>query len=626
MADIGDLISSDEEESDEEEDVSDLLWRDIIDSDDEDFETRSPAKERKATEEKLRDYLTGLCLASTPVTAKVVCIISWYLKQLGCKGPAKAFALNPAASSGHFSRKFRRVMRMSEEESKYYVLDVPGYSRAEMGRVVHRQPVLCPHEILHDEVSSSDSSLAEILKGMVDAQELPPAFFNHPSSIATGNTSQPIVLYVDGVPTTKSDGVLGWWVHLLASGKRHLVAAQRKSRLCRCGCKGWCSLWPIFNFIRWSFSVLASGVFPATRHDFSAWKQSDVDRAGLATLPLALNGFLMFIKGDWSEFSNTFAFSSWAKAAAPCFACCCTKLNWQDDEALAVDNYPFRDADDAMYDAECSKCEVVVNLTRGQWQRVKNSLTDGYTVSEDLPALNLRKGDHLEPCAELPDIGKFFSLEEFPVAVLFWRPSQSARVSHRLPLFCAAIGITMKTIILDLMHAFHLGVGLEFATQAIWEIVLSDVFQTGATTQDVLKDKTCELLRAELLSFYSRNRGIYTEFQEFSEAMIGTNTARKLRCKAAECKGILAFLVYFFGTRYADRLLRGDIWLALATCMLEIITVWKITGLNVDIETYQELCCNCPREPHRFAVFLFACKFQRGHDLHQSSRGMFVLS
>ena len=53
----------------------------------------------------------------------------------------------------------------------------------------------------------------------------------------------PSALYVDHVgSTTKRDGVVGFFIYSLVTQRRHLRVAVRKSDLCRCGCRGWCSL------------------------------------------------------------------------------------------------------------------------------------------------------------------------------------------------------------------------------------------------------------------------------------------------------------------------------------------------------------------------------------------------
>eukprot|EP00959_Pyramimonas_sp_CCMP1952_P072204 1507955-Pyramimonas_sp.AAC.1 len=50
------------------------------------------------------------------------------------------------------------------------------------------------------------------------------------------------------------------------SGKRYLICSIRKSDVCRCGCKGFCSIGNIQRTIAWSFNCLADGIYPALDH------------------------------------------------------------------------------------------------------------------------------------------------------------------------------------------------------------------------------------------------------------------------------------------------------------------------------------------------------------------------
>ena len=61
----------------------------------------------------------------------------------------------------------------------------------------------------------------------------------------------PLAVYLDGVSPTsvlagRSDSLLGVWVVNLVTWKRHLLSVTRGLDMCRCGCKWWCTLYPIF--------------------------------------------------------------------------------------------------------------------------------------------------------------------------------------------------------------------------------------------------------------------------------------------------------------------------------------------------------------------------------------------
>ena len=100
-----------------------------------------------------------------------------------------------------------------------------------------------------------------------------------------------------------------------------LYAAIRRRNLCRCGCRGWCSLWVLLQMTAWSIEALAKGVWPSCRHDGSAWRDSDSERASKAGQPVQLKAAVIYIKGDWAEYAHTFAFPAWSDGLRPCWAC-----------------------------------------------------------------------------------------------------------------------------------------------------------------------------------------------------------------------------------------------------------------------------------------------------------------
>ena len=98
------------------------------------------------------------------------------------------------------------------------------------------------------------------------------------------------------------------FVYFLFSDKGHLIVVLRKPQLCRCGCKGWCTLWPILNAIRCSALCLAVGLFPELRPDNQDWQPEDELRASLAGLALSCTASICMIKADWLEFTNNIWF------------------------------------------------------------------------------------------------------------------------------------------------------------------------------------------------------------------------------------------------------------------------------------------------------------------------------
>eukprot|EP00959_Pyramimonas_sp_CCMP1952_P194322 4063376-Pyramimonas_sp.AAC.1 len=60
--------------------------------------------------------------------------------------------------------------------------------------------------------------------------------------------------------------------------RRHVGVVFRKQLACRCGCKGNCSYWRLFTFLRWSLDALAIGKYPRATWDHSRWPDKESDR------------------------------------------------------------------------------------------------------------------------------------------------------------------------------------------------------------------------------------------------------------------------------------------------------------------------------------------------------------
>ena len=129
---------------------------------------------------------------------------------------------------------------------------------------------------------------------------------NNRVAVASGHKAFPIIIYVDGVPTTKRDGELAFWCYILGSKKRHLVCSVRKSRLRRCGCKGWCSIWPIWRLLHWSLKSLARRQFPILGPGLEPL--TELHMKAVAGNPMEISGALYGFKGDLLEYSGTFGF------------------------------------------------------------------------------------------------------------------------------------------------------------------------------------------------------------------------------------------------------------------------------------------------------------------------------
>ena len=74
-------------------------------------------------------------------------------------------------------------------------------------------PVLEPHMALCNEIAD-DPGIAIEHQRMVEQDLYPPLVTGNPIFKARSTAAYPTALYVDGLPTTKNNGVMGFWVYL----------------------------------------------------------------------------------------------------------------------------------------------------------------------------------------------------------------------------------------------------------------------------------------------------------------------------------------------------------------------------------------------------------------------------
>ena len=404
----------------------DLEWGEIIDSDEE--EEPTPCK----VHEMLGEYLVRLYMDST-ITASILCIICWYVAKCGVGGMVDRLKLDPSNQTGKFPRKVKSVLRLNRADHVMFVR-CPGHAKTEMSRVRHWQPMVPIHESFHREFVEQPG-MVDAVQGALARNELPRAYLEHPVAKRHNYTSIPGALYIDGLPTTKHDGVLNINVVNLVTGRRHICCIIRKSKMCRCGCKGWCTIWVALNFISWSLMACDDGVFPLMKCGGEPWDQHDAWRVAVAGLPIAGTLAIIFIRSDWMEQATTLGFYSWGSASNPCSTCWGNKRQWCSIEGINIDTLPWPDYTMTDYNEACNKCEHEITIPNAEirdklvsqlfWDFKNKAGWNGRALNNDIHiveggcVIHLVKGDRLEPDALLPDIGLFEKMIHSLVGLFF---------------------------------------------------------------------------------------------------------------------------------------------------------------------------------------------------------------
>ena len=205
----------------------------------------------------------------------------------------------------------------TDDNTDLYPISVPGYHKSDFERTVHQTVVIPRHEQIDNDIANAVSFRNRLAEARADGT-LPPAYWQHAIvQRCRDRMVAPVAIYVDAVPYSESDSVIGWWMVNLLSGRRFLVGLLRKRLSCRCGCRGWCSFYAIFRALHWMIKCGADGVWATARHDREPWQPLDVSRAAKSGQHMVMPFAVFYIKVDWSEAASTFGLPSWQDGLWP---------------------------------------------------------------------------------------------------------------------------------------------------------------------------------------------------------------------------------------------------------------------------------------------------------------------
>ena len=271
------------------------------------------------------DEMVDLLLART-LNAKQFCKLMHMLTKAGLKGVNK-YAKPPGTPSGHYNRHVKRKFGAVFTTDSHYKVPMPGRTKDVIGRDLRDFIVAPVWEQLDEDLRKDPTSLLKLEEAIEDGK-LPPVYHSNPVVVAHHDEKPvwPLRFFVDGVPYSQNDGVIGFWLIDGINGKRYFIGGLRKKVICNCGCRGWCTFASVFEFVRYIFETLGEGKCPTNRHDRKPWNQCESKTRDRAGKELLFRGCLVFIKGDWAEYSGTLGFANWGDGVRPCF--CCNATLW----------------------------------------------------------------------------------------------------------------------------------------------------------------------------------------------------------------------------------------------------------------------------------------------------------
>ena len=573
-------------ESDGNEDDLECDWNNF-DSDDED--TMSPGME-------FVNFMLSLLFFSK-MSAKNWILIMWFAGAAGI-GEAKKYGLRPGQSSGNYSKKVRQVMGWNDRR-RFYRLHCPSQGKHDIVRSETEISTIPGHEQMAEDFKDNKEEILDRLETLkIIEGGLPPQYEDHPVVRAAdpGEPVIPISIYMDGVPYSNSDGVLGFWIVNHLNDHRYFLSGLRKRIVCKCGCRGWCTFFRFFEWLNWQLVSLGKGKHPLKRDDDRLWIESDIARSDLEGQSLEFRAACFYLIGDWAEYAGPIGLPTWNDVIRACYECNAWGPRMY-EMGRSIDHLPWiTNSEDDYYDA-CDQCEVKVELRKrsGDKEAIKMILRydkrktgcHGRCLVSDIivNGIQLRKGDRLEPSPNLRDVGGFEELKE-PVIVTFWRSSEESLTRHRNPIFNREIGMSPKRcLMVDLLHGFFLGVLNTWCHRVIWIMMEKGAYGDVGNEHENL-EVSVMVIRANLMKFYDetfRKNGeeTLTRVSDLTKGMLNQHWDKHVKTKGAETWGFALFLkdeLEKRGTMMGadrDRLLNaGEQLIAIATHWKSYL--WKI--------------------------------------------------
>ena len=539
------------------------------------------------------------------ISATQCCTLAYYASKGGCKGKPRALSKNPNAFSGGFSRHFDRFTGAGAWDLDTYDLPLGKKDQYEGRRHWVALPFLPPHEAMRDELRRSDY-IAENLRQALSTRSLPQKYYNHPIVQQAGDDElvHPIVLYLDGVEYSRPDTILAMTAYFLFSGDRHLIFSIRKSEMCNCGCRGQCSLDPLFRAVGWSFKAMCAGIFPSCRHDGSAWvTPNDTARASYQGLSLGFKAVCLYVKTDWAELVHTLGFPSWQDSFNPCAFCFSPWEEMGSFRGFSALRMPHAPKTAAHYAAACTNAEVWVDLSSADIAKIRANLYyekrsghrfRGRVLSVDMDEHGLKKGDRLEPTHDFPDVGRFVP-EQAPRRAKFWRSTEQTSTRWRNPIFDEGTGVDLNCLCFDWLHTLSLGVFQVVCGHVVQELLAKNPFGfAGAIGENLLKlgiarvsKELKDFIKSELVA---KGHG-HTRVPVVKNSSFGTPAEPELKFLGAQTNTFLRFchqvLLPRFGASLGERLVHFNA--AIKSCV-EVLDLIRDHDYVMPPEQNQQFC------------------------------------
>ena len=183
------------------------------------------------------------------LSAKAVCILSYWAKLGGLAEAGTKLSLDPQNTGGNYSKHFDKVTGIQDLSSEYtYKFESPGLDRATMSREVLPGVATYVYKDLAADLEGQHDVMQKI-EAAADTESWGVSYKEH--ELVRGKIDDdiivPLAIYSDGVVFQKRDTAIGMWLINLLTQQRYLVWVVRKRLSCPCGCAGWCTMWTYYK-------------------------------------------------------------------------------------------------------------------------------------------------------------------------------------------------------------------------------------------------------------------------------------------------------------------------------------------------------------------------------------------
>ena len=438
-------------------------------------------------------------------------------------------------------------------------------------------------------------------------------------------------LFMDAAGFTKQESFEGLFVNDVATRRRSLVCLFRKQEVCQCGCRGFCTWYPVMEYLRHDFNQLADGIWATMRYDRMPFAPGSrqLARAGKR---IGIRMALTEIRADWPGFAAPMGFRLSSHATCPCPVCTITLADLEQVNGITLDEGPWDDFSNVDYQAGINRCLIKVQIVSdadrasimasplefdksllskgGRLGRILNN--DVVLAHGPNAGFKLLRYDRLHPSPDLLDVGGFNNRTARPVPFELWlwrfdgAPGAS-RLLHYAPLM-GVRGVGMESWAIDILHTWHLGPLSRLIAMMIWFLLLSDCF--GVTLPWMHHEDTIQLqlsrLRGALRAHYRDQRRNDPDWSTrasqvwtLTVKMLGKQEDPVMKTKAAETKELLGFVINLF-EQYRAQLVQYDairfkFLFASAQAAAEVSSIMAASGRIMSLDDQQKMLASYTR-------------------------------